>query len=299
MSMKKKNERVVIIIVIATILVLGYLVYFNIKKNAKVEINASVKETGNGYIIVVDDTDDEYLLETDGNYDVGDKVSAVIKRVEKGTPSTCEVVKINTVSKTVAFSITDISDEETSDQNAVNSKDYSNSTNNGSDTGNRQSETATDDNVISYFNTFSNEIDNTSELKSSIKEKFVTVVDFLFYDGEIKGKTFKELSTSAKLKVLQIFLKIDNKIENKFPNYKQSISSTGNKVYTNAKSKALETYFDLTTEVCSNDYELCNTAKDGLKDLKESFTLTWDLIKEASGAGISKLKSWYEIWREI
>lgn len=291
--MRKKNERVVIIIVIATILVLGYLVYFNIKKNALVEIDASVKEIGNGYIIVVDNENNEYLLNTDDNYGVGDKVTAVIKKIERGNSSTCEVVEINTVSKVVTFSITDISDEEFNirkDNNVINDSDVSS---------NNQSEFVEDANVINYFNTFSDEVDNTSELKSSIKEKFVIVVDFLFYDGEIMGKTFKELSTSTKLKVLQIFLKIDNKIEKKFPNYKQSISSTGNKVYTNVKSKALEAYFDLTTEVCSSDYELCNTAKDGLKDLKKSFSLTWDFIREASGTGISKLKSWYEIWREI
>ena len=57
MIMKKKTDLIVVLIIIATILVLGYLIFFNIKKNTKVEITASVKKTGTDYIIVVDEDD--------------------------------------------------------------------------------------------------------------------------------------------------------------------------------------------------------------------------------------------------
>ena len=125
------------------------------------------------------------------------------------------------------------------------------------------------------------------------------IVDFLFYDGEIKGRTFYELSNSTKLKVVEIFLKIDSKIDNKFPGYKESISATGNRIYTNVKAKAIGLYLDITTSICSNDPGLCETAKDGLKTLKESFSLTWDFIKEISGVGIDKLRRWYEVWKNV
>ena len=81
----------------------------------------------------------------------------------------------------------------------------------------------------------------------------------------LKNNLFK------KLKILNLFLKIDHKIEKKFPNYKSNISTKGNKVYGNAKNKAIELYFDITTEACKNDKELCTTAKAGLKDLKNNF----------------------------
>ena len=125
------------------------------------------------------------------------------------------------------------------------------------------------------------------------------IVDFLFYEGEIKGRTFDELSNSTKLKVLEIFLKIDNKIDNKFPGYKESITETGSKVYTNVKSKAVSLYLDITASVCASDQELCETAKEDLKNLKESISLTWDFIREITGVGINKLKSWYEVWRSL
>ena len=84
-----------------------------------------------------------------------------------------------------------------------------------------------DDKVMSYFTNFSNEIDNSDSFKENIKEKFVTVVDFLFYDGVIGGVTFNELTTSTKLKILEVALKIDQKLEMKFPGYKESISANG------------------------------------------------------------------------
>lgn len=315
MSMKRKNDRIVIIIVIVTILVLGYLIYFNIKKNTKVEINASIKETGNNYVVIIDDNSNEYKLNIDDNYEIGDRVNVILKNIKKGSPNTGEIVKIDTVSTSMDFSITDIpSDENLNNTNnnvnnkenikqptkETNSTDYNSNDNvSSNDTIISENKVNPETTIINYFNEFSNEVDSTNELKKTIKEKFVLVVDFLFYDGTIKDTTFKELSTNTKLKVLQIFLKIDSKIENKFPNYKQTISTTGNKVYTNAKNKALEIYFDLTTEICQNDPTLCETAKEGLSDLKTNFSLTWNFIKEITGIGISKLKSWYEIWKEI
>jgi len=298
--MKKKIDRVVIIIVIATIIVLGYLIFFNIKKNNQIEINATIKKTGSNYVIAVDDDNNEYLLNTTDNYNVGDKVNVVLKNIKKDSPITGDVVKIDTISKEVVFSISD-EQEDTTGDNSTNSTTTNNeqSSNISTQTENTNKSDESETNIVNYFTNFSNEIDNTNDLKSSIKEKFVSIVDFLFYDEPINGTTFKELSTATKLKVLNLFLKIDHKIEEKFPNYKNTISSKGNKVYTNAKNKAIESYFDITTDVCQNDQELCNTAKEGLSDLKKNFSLTWDFIKEMSSAGISKLKNWYEIWREI
>ena len=308
--MKKKNDYIVIVIVLATILVLGYLLYFNVKKNTEVEVEATIKETGLNYVIAVDEDDNEYKLETNDTYETGDRIKAIVKNIKGKSPFSCEVVDINTISKNIAFSITDIPNSETSDtdtkvddsSNSVQGADLTtnNEIYNSNNNSNNEVLITNDKSVLDYFNNFYNEVINMDKttLKRTIKDKFVTLVDFLFYDGEIGGRTYKELSTASKLKVLQIFLKIDNKIEQKITGYKESISSTGNKVYTNAKNKALESYFDLTTNVCSKDQTLCDTAKEGLSDLKESFSLTWGFIKEISGVGIRRLESWYKIWKE-
>lgn len=151
----------------------------------------------------------------------------------------------------------------------------------------------TEADVINYVKGVS-----TENKTSSLKEGFVKVIDFIFYDGKIYGKTFKELSNSAKIKIITFTLKIDSKIDEYFPEYKESISSTTSRIYTNVKNKLITLYLDTTVKICSNNESLCMDAKAGLAELKSSFGLTWDFIKDISGVGITKLKDWYEIWRE-
>lgn len=296
--MEKKYDKIVISIIITTILVLGYLIFSNIRKNKEEEIIATIKETGTNYVIAISEDNQEYLINTKNDYNIGDKINVTMKNIKKTSPIQGEIVKIDTISKTVEFVITDepiIKNEEITNE----TKTEPNIDNSYKEQHTPQEQVATEEDIIAYFSNTENEVNNSTSFKDSLKEKFVTLVDFLFYDGEIKGKTFKELSNKTKLKVLEIFLKIDNKLDNKFPNYKENISNTGNKVYTNVKTKAIETYLNLTTEICTNDASLCESAKEGLRTLKESFSLTWDFIKEMSGVGLTKLKNWYEIWREI
>lgn len=150
----------------------------------------------------------------------------------------------------------------------------------------------TENDVINYVSKIS-----TEEKNNSLKDGFVKVIDFIFYDGEIYGKTFKGLSNSAKIKIIAFALKIDSKIDEYFPGYKESISSTTNRIYTNLKNKLVTLYLDTTVVICNNNETLCADAKAGLTELKSSFGLTWDFIKDISGIGITKLKDWYEIWR--
>lgn len=157
-------------------------------------------------------------------------------------------------------------------------------------------ENYTEEDIISYFENLDSELTNYNNdqlLSETIKEKFVKCIDFIFYDEEIGGKTFKELTNSAKLKILEITMSIDSKIDSKFPGYKETISSK----YQDIKGKAVKTYLETTTNICNNDPELCKTAKEGFQSLKDNFGLTWDVIKDLVGSGTSKLKEWYEIWR--
>ena len=118
------------------------------------------------------------------------------------------------------------------------------------------------------------------------------------WDLGLYGKTFKELTNSAKLKIIAAAIKVDTKIEEYYPGYKESISSTTNKIYTNVKSKLVTLYLDTTVKICNNNPTTCEDAKQGLNELKQNFGLTWTFIKDISGVGLTKLKDWYNVWKE-
>ena len=187
--------------------------------------------------------------------------------------------------------------EENDNEITNNLQENNNKTNNQTlEKNETQNKEYSEQEVIAYFKELNNEITNYNNDESvgkKIKEKFVKCIDFIFYEREIGGKTFKELSNSAKLKILEISMDIDSKIDNKFPGYKESISSS----YQNIKSKIVEKYLETTTNICNNDEFLCVTAKEEFSNLKEKFGLTWDLIKEIASGGIKKIKTWYEIWK--
>lgn len=152
-----------------------------------------------------------------------------------------------------------------------------------------------DDVVLSYFDNASNSLDDVN-LREKGKEYFILITDFLFYGGKIKGYTFEELSTKAKLQVLKIALIIDEKINNYFPDYKEKFSSTSNHLYTNVKEMIIAKYLEITTKICSNNSLVCESAKRDFQDIKSSFSITWDFIKNIAGQGITNLKTWYEIY---
>lgn len=297
---KRVKKRNILIIVMIFLVVLGGLstmFYINLKENKTMEVEAIVKLIGKNYIIVEDSNGEEYSLETDDEYNVGDRIDFVIKDIKKNsTPMVGTVVKIDTISKNVNFSITDGNEDNIVKEEIIddNKEVVDNSTSNNN-------YIASDGEIIEYFNNLNTKLTNYNgedkNVGDSIKSGFVSVIDFLFYGGEIKGKTFNELSNSAKIKVLQLAFSIDEGIEKYFPGYKESISTTSKKVYTNVKEEATKLYLDITTSICTDDPDLCESAKDGLSDLKASFSLTWDFIVKAAGEGLSKLKAWYEVWR--
>lgn len=152
--------------------------------------------------------------------------------------------------------------------------------------------------VVSYFDELNKNIDtykssNDVTMKEKIKSGFITVVDFLFYDGVIKGYTFDELTSNAKIKVLTLALKIDNKIDKYFPNYKESIK---NKVSA-FKEKTALLYLETTAKLCENiGEESCDLARENFKDMKESFGFTWAGIKKVATTSASKLTILLEEW---
>ncbi len=176
----------------------------------------------------------------------------------------------------------------------------SNNGNDGSSSNNSTSNSIvyTENDVISYFKNEENGISTYQEgvtFKEKAKNTFVTIVDFIFYDKEVKGHTFKELSNSAKLQIIKVALSIDSKIEEYFPDYKETIKTK----YDNLKGKLASLYLEATASLCDSvGIDTCNQAKEDFNTMKNSFGFTWDLVKELAVNGKNKVKDFYESWRD-
>lgn len=158
--------------------------------------------------------------------------------------------------------------------------------------------TASEAEVVNYIK---NEYENVSTndgstTREKAKNTFITIVDFIFYDGEIKGKRFNELTSSAKAKVVYYALLLDTKIDNKWPNYKSELQAK----YSDIKAKLIAKYMDLTTSICKNNQENCANVKSDFLLLKKSVSLTWEVVKGAFSyaynKGATALIEWYEIF---
>ena len=96
-----------------------------------------------------------------------------------------------------------------------------------------------DQELVEYIEEVEKEVDNEKD-KNTLKNTFVTLTDFIFYDGEIKGKKFSELKDESKEKIMKAYENIDSKINSKYPDYKNEIKENGKKTYSNAKEKLNE-----------------------------------------------------------
>ncbi len=175
---------------------------------------------------------------------------------------------------------------------------------------NNTSEEVADENVVNYVSTIENEIENinyTESNKESIKEKlkenFIVLTDFIFYDGTIKGKTFNELSSDAKEEILELYEKIDNKIENVYPNYKEEIKDTSTKAYSKAKEMTIslkeylkKSYIDsIGEDTYQKEMEIIKDTKDQVKEKAEPIIDTAkEKTKETYAKTKDKLNTWYQ-----
>lgn len=152
----------------------------------------------------------------------------------------------------------------------------------------------TEEEVISYFSEQEQLVDRASKtgnssLIESMQQGFTTLGNFLFQGGTIKGYTFSELSTKAKLQVLKIALTIDYKIDSFFPNYKGRIKSS----FLNLKSKAIAKYLEITAKICESHSDTCYQARSDFKNMKDSFGFTLSMLKGVISEGGSVIKEWY------
>lgn len=276
------------------IFVLFLVIYFYQKANQIYIIQATVSYVGKDYLLVQDNQGKEYSLSLKSNYFVGDKIIFEVKNMKKTNPIEGNVLSVEKVNQDIGFTIHDEENTSKDNRNVVdeNGNESALSLEQASDNSGSEEE------VVASLEELKSEVDNSSHITSSIKHGFIELVDFLLYDGTIRGKTFSSLSNSTKIKVLKIAFLIDTKIEEKFPDYKESIKSASSFAYDKFREKVIVSYFDLAAKVCQENEESCATAKEGISELKKSGSLTWKFIKNLTSSSISKLKSWYEVWRD-
>lgn len=208
------------------------------------------------------------------------------------------------------------------DQKGSSSASTSSSSNDTSDTLFTDTSKASNENeVVTYVEEVEKEVETLAasdgddkSVKEKLEDTFITLTDFIFYDGTIKGVTFQELTDSAKEKVLDLYEKIDSTIESKFPNYKENIKSTAKKSYTTVITKAKELkdsivskYKDYVGEdQYNNTVDTFEEDKNRFQDAyspyvekgKEVGTKAIEKGKEVIHSAIGKLDSWYQDYKE-
>ena len=192
------------------------------------------------------------------------------------------------------------------ENNKTNTNSGSNNSN-GSNANTSTSEvteySSNDEIVINSLESSLTKINNGStsdeSFSDSAKGVFVSIVDFLFYDGEINGVTFDELTDSGKQKVLEIASKVDNAIESKIPGYKETISDTASKAFNKAseviKSGANNLNNFAREKLGEENYQSIIDAKDELVYYtKNAINFLGDVGGKVFNSVKDKLDSWYQ-----
>lgn len=190
------------------------------------------------------------------------------------------------------------------ESNTVENKTEQNNTVENSDDNNY---TSNDKEIIHYFNDVEESVDkelkNSNEnTKDKLKGTFITIVDFLFYDSEINGIKFDDLTEGAKQNILETVSSIDNKIMTKYPNYKDEISTKTSSAYNKASDlikKGANNIKEFSKEKLGEEnYNAIVDAKDELVYYtKTAFNIIGDVSGSIWETGKSKIKTWYENFR--
>lgn len=185
-----------------------------------------------------------------------------------------------------------------SKQNDNENKDISNN----KDTIKNDNYNEKDNIVIDELNNTLNNIEKSTRdenFKDKASSTFISIVDFLFYDGTIKGISFDELTEKGKEKVLEISSKIDVKLEEKCPGYKETISNSTSKAYQKASEiikKGAKNINDFAKSAIGDEnYQAIIDAKDELvKYSKESLNYVTGAGSKVFNNTKEKLNEWYQ-----
>ena len=175
-------------------------------------------------------------------------------------------------------------------------------------------ENKSEEEINSYIKTIKSEVDTlttkedlTPDEKTTLKNTFITLTDFILYGGEINGKTFEQLTDEVKQEIISVYEQIDEAIEEKHPGYKEEIKDNATKTYTDIKEKLEEAKNQVVDEYKSTvGEEKYNEQKQqyeqNKEDAKEAIEPVVDEVKEAVKeiyeASKNSFDKWYQEWKE-
>ena len=138
-----------------------------------------------------------------------------------------------------------------------------------------------------------------SKFIDSAKGLFITIVDFLFYDGEISGVTFGELTENGKQEVLKLANKIDNAIEEKAPGYKETISEKASSAFNKASElikKGANNINDFAKEKLGEEYynDIIDAKDELVYYTKNAINFIGDVGSNLFNSAKDKLNNWYQ-----
>lgn len=163
---------------------------------------------------------------------------------------------------------------------------------------------SSDEKIVTEFYNIESDINrniiiNSNSLLDKIGDKVAIMIGFLFYEEEIKGVKFDDLTNSTKEKILKIYYSIDSKVESKIPNYKENIKNKSVVIskyikdkYTNVREKT-SNYME--EKMGEKKYQQYQTKKEELKqDIKQGIDSSVSDIKNVKDIYKEKIDEWYE-----
>jgi len=132
------------------------------------------------------------------------------------------------------------------------------------------------------------ESEQVEQAKEKGKEYFITGVDFIFYDKEMNGVTFDDLTEEGKKVTLENLETIDGWIMEIAPDYKDKIG----KKYQVVKDFVSTTYYDALESIKESlGEENYSAIREKKNEIKESITNPKDKVLE-------KVSDWYQNFKE-
>lgn len=132
------------------------------------------------------------------------------------------------------------------------------------------------------------ESEQVEQAKEKGKEYFITGVDFIFYDKEMNGVTFDDLTEEGKKVTLENLETIDGWIMEIAPDYKDKISEK----YQVVKDFVSTTYYDVLESIKESlGEENYSAIREKKNEIKESITNPKDKVLE-------KVSDWYQNFKE-
>lgn len=132
------------------------------------------------------------------------------------------------------------------------------------------------------------ESEDFQKLKEKGKYYVTTGIDFIFFDKEINGITFNQMSTEFKIRAMNDVAALDQAVEAYFPGYKESFSSK----YQVAAEFVSSKYLDIVDYI--KEY-LGEENWNALGDMKDKI---WGDVSTKTDEAIEDINELYKSWRD-